>query len=112
MKYKTAELGGDALDYLVHCAHRDEPPCMSPAEWVASNDDGFNPSKNWAQGGPIIERNRIGVVDRVSCWVAGMIVTSAQCPSGKAPFADGPTALVAAMRCYVQFKFGDEVELP
>jgi len=30
----------------------------------------------------------------------------------KAVFESGPTPLIAAMRCYVASKFGDEVDVP
>lgn len=58
-------------------------------------------STDWAQGGPLIERERISI---------GY--------DGKTPYAfidDGPgpvyaqSPLIAAMRCYVASKFGEEV---
>lgn len=67
-------------------------------------------STNWAQGGPIIEREGISV----GCmrdygfdgWEAGF----------NSPHCQGPTALIAAMRFYVADKlggkFGNEVEIP
>jgi hypothetical protein len=68
-------------------------------------------SRDWAQGGPIIERERIeicGKADGVG-WYAG---------AGDAPFTEerefealGPTPLIAAMRAYVASKLGDEVDL-
>ena len=42
MKYKTAELEGDALDYMVQCAQRGEQPLCSVAEWKAGSDDGWD----------------------------------------------------------------------
>jgi len=69
--------------------------------------DGWNPSTNWAQGGPIIERERITVDAREhgTLWVAH----SRQVGQDG---ITGPTPLIAAMRCFVASKLGDEVEVP
>ena len=109
---KTADLIGPALDWAVAkcegpnsvaaCYYdeddlpmlRDEAPYM---EW--------QPSTNWAQGGPIIERNCIPLV--VHGFAFGLPAT--WCAGGKYP---SPTPLIAAMRCYVASKLGDEVEVP
>jgi hypothetical protein len=67
--------------------------------------DGFEPSTDWAQGGPIIERELIGLVPPLDerGWAAA---------TDKTEFSYGPTALVAAMRCYVASKLGDDVDVP
>jgi hypothetical protein len=67
--------------------------------------DCFSPSELWAQGGPIIERDRIAI---------DPYVTHSQWGANKdgAFYRDGPTPLIAAMRCYVASKLGDEVEIP
>lgn len=64
-------------------------------------------STQWSQGGPIIEREGIDVVNAERLgydyrWMA---------ESGTAR-ATGTTALIAAMRCYVAGKLGDEVDVP
>lgn len=76
----------------------------------------FSPSKEWSLAGPIIERERIDVTYHALSdggrWEAGMHKWS------KAPGftmtaiagGSGPTPLIAAMRCFVASKFGDEVE--
>ena len=62
----------------------------------------FNPSTNWAQGGPIIEREGIEVRGKApNCYAS----------YPKYPTYHGPTPLIAAMRCYVASKLGDEVEV-
>ncbi len=67
-------------------------------------------STDWSQGGPIIEREEIDIYCHESpksgCgwWVAEITGTKAK--------ARGNTPLVAAMRCYVASKLGDEVEIP
>jgi hypothetical protein len=62
-------------------------------------------STDWAQGGPIIDREFIGL-QRWNAefeWAADI---------GGDFDQYGETPLIAAMRCYVASKLGDEVELP
>ena len=54
--------------------------------------------------GEIIEREVISVYRMTSDWSA------AYNPSGATQ--DGPTPLIAAMRCYVSNRLGNEVEVP
>jgi len=70
-----------------------------------------NPSTNWAQAGPIIEKEKIGIlfyVDHIPddadepIWVAS-------CGGERAL---GHTPLIAAMRCYVLLELGKDVEIP
>ena len=80
---------------MLHSRHR------KGQEWKA-----YQPSTNWAQGGPIIEREKIGIeCDDQGVWFASYDLSPEQ-----AWGATGPTALIAAMRCYVEAKLGDEVE--
>jgi hypothetical protein len=72
-------------------------------------EDEFEPSENWADGGPIIEREKIGLkytgaAMEFVAWVNGELSTVHD--------HYGPTPLIAAMRCYVASKMGDEIELP
>lgn len=62
----------------------------------------WTPSTNWAQGGPIIERTGIDTYQS-GVWVAEI---------GGKHTTEGPTPLIAAMRCYVAAKMGDEVDVP
>ena len=65
-------------------------------------------STDWAQGGPIIERERISIRQ----WTNVPIV-HAYMPHDDAPWvSDGTSPLIAAMRCFCSFKLGDEVEVP
>jgi len=97
MKIKTDELQGAALDWAVAKAVGEYKPTAVP-----------NYSTDWAQGGPIIEREFICVSapmhPSTRPWFA--ISDSAGFKSA------GPTPLIAAMRCYVASKMGDEVEIP
>lgn len=63
-----------------------------------------NYTTDWAQGGPIIERELIAVDWDHDTWNAAKDSLNW--------YVSGPTPLVAAMRCYVQSKLGDEVEIP
>lgn len=95
MKVKTSELIGAALDWAVVLCERGN-----------SNWKHFY-STDWSQGGPIIEREEISL-ERVTSalWIATRIEGSSVSES------DGPTPLVAAMRCYVASQLGDEVDVP
>jgi hypothetical protein len=63
-------------------------------------------STEWAHGGPIIEREEIATVSG-GCgeWRAERYLDAEV-------YSYGPTPLIAAMRCYVASKLGDEVEIP
>ena len=108
---KTSELTGAALDWAVA---KCEELGLGPRGFVVYYDNNgepatWQPSTIWSQGGPIIERESITVGDAGGSWVAGK------------PWADeffssfvtyGPTPLIAAMRCFVSSRLGDEVEIP
>jgi hypothetical protein len=101
MKTKTSELTGDALDWAVaKCEGVD-----AEAARIFHDEGHYNYSTNWAQGGPIIERERVCVVYRHASeiWLAY---------DGKLTEGWGQTPLIAAMRCYVASKLGDEVAIP
>lgn len=68
----------------------------------------YTPSTDWAQGGPIIERERICITANMPSddWFATN--PKGHCIASKL----SPTPLIAAMRCYVASKLGDEVEIP
>jgi hypothetical protein len=114
MRIKTTEPQGEALDRVVAKAEGIE---LSNGCYNRLLVDGrmsagqkmltpYNPSSNWAQGGPIIEREKIVLDIWGDEWLATRIEGSAISE------AIGPTPLVAAMRCYVASKLGDEVEVP
>lgn len=65
-------------------------------------------STDWRQGGPVIEREGISLLEAGGGWGA----RSKQ--DGLTIIRDrfGPTPLIAAMRCYVASKLGDEVDIP
>jgi len=65
----------------------------------------YQPSTDWSQGGPIIERERIAVQSpNDKGWYATDYMLKT--------YESGPTPLIAAMRCYVTSKLGETVEIP
>ena len=109
---KTSELTGAALDWAVATANGGYP--QWDADWEVfyqANGDDMNYSTDWKQGGPIIERENIAVrpfddSDLPGEWGARDELL------GFTHWTYGPTPLIAAMRCYVASKLGDEVEIP
>ena len=108
MKIKTSELQGAALDWAVAKCEGFEP-FTDGISWIIDDDGAYKQlpkySTNWSQGGPIIEREKIALsydTGRFG-WVASFY-------DGDDVF--GGTPLVAAMRCYVASKMGDEIEVP
>ena len=103
---KTAELTGAALDWAV-------ARCEGMTIWEktpAAIWKDYAPSTDWAQGGPIIEREIITLIHpRWDGWTAHKYDEHDEEESYT---LDGPTPLIAAMRCYVASKLGDEVEIP
>jgi hypothetical protein len=101
MKIKTSELTGTALDWAVGVVKG-----LGDLKNFALLDHPF--SESWAYGGPIIEREEMTVgTDRRGQWDARIYEDHAEswCEVG-------PTPLIAAMRCYVASKLGDEVDVP
>lgn len=109
----TAELTGIALDWAVaKCmGHRVAENYGSyiriylPDPKQSGYTLAFCPSTDWAHGGPIIDRERITIEweGDPDSWCACIMADQE---------VYGPTPLIAAMRCYVASKLGDEVELP
>jgi len=95
---KTSELTGLALDWAVAKCEGYRLDLVPEGSYA--------PSTDWSQGGPIIEREKI----TLRIWDDEDYV-HAYIDTGKEWF-EGPTPLIAAMRCYVASKLGDEVEIP
>ena len=129
MKVKTADLIGPAIDWAVGTAlelpvevcqifQYGRPNGKHYISIGETDKDGaevdFVPSKEWAQGGPIIEREELGLKRNAPCsqgreWEASPSIT-AKGAGGK--WGYGPTPLLAAMRCFVASRLGDEVDVP
>ena len=96
MKIKVSEATPLQLDYMV-----------GYALGLVAKLHGVIPfSTDWSQGGPIIERELIettrGGAYAEHFWKA----------TRNSITAYGPTPVIAAMRCYVVSKLGDEVDVP
>ena len=104
---KTAELIGHPLDWLVaKCEGRDWPD--NAAKFLG--EQYYNPSTDWSQGGPIIDRERITTSFNPDFEVWEADITNKE---GDAfIIGHGPTPLIAAMRCFIASRLGDEVEIP
>lgn len=120
MLIKTSELTGAALDVAVaRCEGliaREygfwTPSCKG--EQLAFDVPHF--STDWSKGGPIVEREGLNlehlgrdafaIHPRWCAWTSNLTW-----PNGEVQVY-GPSPLIAAMRCYVASKLGDEVEVP
>ena len=104
MKVETSELTGAALDWAV-------AKCEGTAVAdVVNGMRGYHYSTNWAQGGPIIEREKYDITfnQATTAFAEYWTVTSNDGNNEEC----GDTLLIAAMRCYVASKLGDEIEIP
>lgn len=128
----VADIDGPALDWAVAKALGKPIYKSKRGDWMTEDYGAFNgrqgipywmPTRVWDQGGPIIEMNNLGVwfservedehgsVEREAMWYCETCCTTAngdetyRCETGHSP-------LVAAMRCFVASKLGDEVEVP
>ena len=94
---KVSELEGVALDWAVALCE------VGPID-IKDIDDPHFYSTDWAEGGPIIERERIDIYGYGGdAWGAEDNLRARQY---------GDTPLVAAMRCYVASKLGEEIDVP
>ena len=106
MKVKVSEAKEQVLGYLV--AEANGVPIYRSGKTLTRMDmDGnhyWQPSTDWAQGGLIIEREKIAIDWDHDCWNAST--------DSHPAYYSAETPLVAAMRCYVASKLGDEVDIP
>jgi hypothetical protein len=103
MKIKTSELTDAALDCAVAI-------CEHNVGWEPEGEDRDCYSTNWAQGGPIIDRE-IDQLTRARLSISA-VEWEAVAQGNDQCTATGPTPLIAAMRCYVASKLGDTVDVP
>ena len=117
MKIKTSELTGAALDWAVAkceglAVFKSGAGPSAKMVYIPKgkrNYYKYEPAVNWKQGGPIIERERIDVIsdpNGTAGWLGRNYINQ------KIIAQYGATPLIAAMRCYVASKLGDEVEIP
>lgn len=113
---KTSELIDVALDWAVAHAQgagsalvlthsHGQALILSDRTEDCDIGENYQPSINWAQGGPIIEREGIQLaLVGDFCWEA--------LRNADGVFCLGRTQLIAAMRCFVASKLGDEIDVP
>ncbi len=130
-KIKTSELTGPALDWAVaECVglgklhYTDVTGRISTLKTAVmvwsmelpgdGHGDKFCPSADWSQAGPIIEREKLCIGARHTNdeihWDDDVLYWARTTTGGHLSY--GSTPLIAAMRCYVASKLGDEVEIP
>lgn len=109
-KLQVSYFGAGALAYLAYIPKR-----SAYKKW--------RPTTHWSQMGPIIEREGLNLsvdyqdfalsLDMVQIgWKANLWYNSVPGTSGFLQWATGPTPLVAAARCYVMSKLGEDVDVP
>lgn len=109
---KVADLTAPELDYWVAKAEglHAQIDCDVSVIDIQTNDirarSRYEPSTDWSQGGPIIEREkiRLNYSNKESVWIAKTIIEDA------VTTGLGSTPLIAAMRCYVASKYGNTVD--
>ena len=117
---KTSELIGPALDWAVAKCEG-----ISTSEFLAlaacEMQWQYHYSTDWSQGGPIIEREKMWICenddhesdqDVMWCLTTRDPVTKDKQGMHEQTDGLGPTILIAAMRCYVASKLGDEIKIP
>jgi hypothetical protein len=108
MKIKTAELTGAALDWAV-------AKCEGVDRLFEAYEVGrHHYSTDWAQGGPIIEREmrEFGFDLWSGTHIPHGQFAATYCRGAQDSYVYGETPLIAAMRCYVASKLGDEFDVP
>ena len=133
MKIKTSQLIGPALDWVVAKCNGDFALYHNIEEgqrflnlWTGSAFLKY--STLWSCGGPIIEREKIDLefMDNFEAWSSSIVREDGQDRESYPDDQDresytveqesfvgyGPTPLIAAMRCFVASKLGDEVDVP
>jgi hypothetical protein len=109
MRHVVAVLEGSLLNQAVAKAEGWPDGAINFYPRASVLSEAYNPSGNWAHGGPIIERGQIMLEPG---WVAptpfdgwnAWAKERHKCVRHEDP-------LIAAMRAYVASKFGDEVDL-
>ena len=122
MKIKTKTLSGIALDWLVaKCEGKVEQGVYGNPELLESGlhlhycdvllSHPYSPSTDWAEGGPIVQRERMEVMPCMDVLVEKWIASHCFRQS-KWSQECGPTPLIAVMRAFCCSKLGDEVDIP
>jgi len=130
MKVKVSELEGRALNYAAavclwgksrpagnwHCfdtGSPDEPQVIVREKPKAIQDDEFNPSGNWAHGGPLIPKYEVYLMPDTDGYIAKIHAVFEDHPDIEV-IMHGSTPLQAACLCIVKYinRCKDEIEIP
>lgn len=113
MKTKTSELTGAALDWAVAAAlglnpilgqYCDEDLCFYWCFRVSEFLEGYSPSTNWAQGGPLVDKYLYWLEQQdKNLWAVAAV-------GGEIQY--GATILIAICRGVVSCKLGEDVDVP
>lgn len=110
MNVKVSESSDAVLDWMVaKCEGYDMSKAIyfndRPGVYGLEKDKMLRYSTDWSQGGPIIQS------EKIKSHYAGPLLEW-ECWCGDIGYGTGSTPLIAAMRCYVTSKLGNEVEVP
>ena len=111
LDWAVAKCEGFKYELYEHNRKKWENGLYRPQHW--------QPSTDWAQGGPIIEREKITITPLFFMeggWRANhhnlRYDDMGEYINGSDDMQDGPTPLIAAMRCFCASRLGDEVDVP
>jgi len=128
-RVKVAESTNLQLDWMVLSCEVQNPSLKKSharmdgtvsyiVEWDSPHESGgweylsnLDYTTNWSQMGPIIEREGITASKEDGNWNAYFRDNLFE-EDGSEHWSVGQTPLIAAARCYVASKLGDEVEVP
>lgn len=109
---QVVNLKGQLLDYWVGRANGNDPHVLPGSEnkRLVINDSSaqygfrlYEPTRDWAIAGPIIEVEKISIVWSGNSW------TARKSEGVQSSSTSDESPLIAAMRCFVASKFGDTV---
>lgn len=118
---KVSEATNTQLDWLVAKCENGNPELYGGTVHIAGPRSLFEPTTDWSQMGPIIEREGIDVFtsyegSRIEGSFAEKTGWAARQHTYGGPLNPkrflGRTSLIAAARCYVASKLGETVEVP
>jgi hypothetical protein len=128
---KTSELTGAALNWAVAKCEGELPRILGNHTVTESEagirrylititlechdeaDEIYSPSTDWAQGGPIIEREQIHLSGgSARTFNKNNLPDDPWSEMFYVSWLEGTTILEAAMRCFVASRFGNEIDIP
>ena len=115
MMTKTTDLIGAALDWAVTTIETPEALRFGLEDWreqrrahTRFGEYLHRWSTSWSWAGPIIEREEL----LLSCNWQRPYALKVFVDEKRVVQSNGPTPLIAAMRCYVASKLGEEIDVP